>query len=121
MPSQGRHRRGRTTRHLIASVEASSIADEAPELLDSSAGVEWYERQGNDADFAAYMLCRLRRARAAEKGGPRYGDEAVRAALVQASPDALVWLASRAISYMDENGFPEAVEPWLAAIDEEDN
>ena len=24
-----------------------------------------------------------------------------------------MWLASRAISYMDENGFPEAVAPWI--------
>jgi hypothetical protein len=121
MPSQGRHGRRRTTRHLIASAEANSIADEAPALLDQAAGVEWYERRGNDVDFAAYMLCRLRRARAGEKGGPLYGDEAVRAALVQASPDALVWLASRAVSYMDENGFPEAVEPWFGAIDEDED
>jgi len=27
----------------------------------------------------------------------------------------VLWLASRAISYMDETGFPEAVEPYLAA------
>jgi hypothetical protein len=38
----------------------------------------------------------------------------VRAALGEASPEAVVWLASRAISYMDENGFPEAAEPYLA-------
>jgi hypothetical protein len=120
MRSHGRHGR-RTTKHLIASAEANSIADEAPELLDRAAGIEWYERQGNDVDFAVYMLCRLRRARAGEKGGPRYGDEAVRAALVQSNPDALVWLASRAVSYMDENGFPEAVEPWFAVADEEDD
>ncbi len=43
----------------------------------------------------------------------QHGDEAVRDSLQQASPDALVWLASRAISYMDESGFPEAVEPWF--------
>jgi len=30
------------------------------------------------------------------------------------SPAAIVWLASRAISYMDENGYPESLEPWLA-------
>ena len=41
------------------------------------------------------------------------GDDAVRAALSQADADAVIWLASRAISYMDENAFPEAVEPWL--------
>jgi hypothetical protein len=38
----------------------------------------------------------------------------VRAVLADASPQAVLWLASRAISYMDESGFPEAVEPWLA-------
>jgi hypothetical protein len=37
----------------------------------------------------------------------------VRQAHTEASPDAVLWLASRAISYMDENGFPEAVEPWF--------
>jgi hypothetical protein len=42
-----------------------------------------------------------------------YGDEAVRIALGEASTPALVWLASRAISYLDESGFPEAVEPWF--------
>jgi hypothetical protein len=26
---------------------------------------------------------------------------------------AVVWLLSRAISYMDESGFPEAVAPWF--------
>ena len=35
--------------------------------------------------------------------------------LAAVSPEAVLWLASRAISYMDESGFPEAVEPWLAA------
>jgi hypothetical protein len=42
-----------------------------------------------------------------------HGDEAVRDALRQADPDAVVWLASRTISYLDESGFPEAVEPWF--------
>jgi len=87
-------------------------------LLDRAAGVEWYEGPGSDVDFAAFMLCRLRRARAGEKGGPLHGDEAVRAALRQADPEALVWFASRAISFMDENGFPEAVEPWFGVTDE---
>lgn len=105
----------RATRHVFAGVEASSIADDAPEILDRAAGVEWYERPGTDVDFAAYMLCRLRRARAGEKGGPVHGDEAVRTALLQADPEALVWFASRAVSYMDENGFPESVERWFVA------
>jgi hypothetical protein len=37
----------------------------------------------------------------------------VRLALTEVSTPALVWIASRAISYMDETGFPEAVEAWF--------
>jgi hypothetical protein len=115
MGLRGRDKKNRTQRYAFSAEAASRIADEAPLLLDRAAGVEWYEQPGSDVDFAAYMLCRLRRARAGEKGGHLHGDEAVRAALLQADPEALVWFSSRAISYMDETGFPEAVEPWLAA------
>jgi hypothetical protein len=97
---------------FVAAEDAGRYADRATAELDHALGVEWYERPGNEADLAALTLCRLRRARAGERGRPQHGDEAVRAALAQASPDALVWIASRAISYMDENGFPETVEPW---------
>jgi hypothetical protein len=114
----GSDKRGRSTRSFVAAEDASRLADEAPARLHRALGVEWYDRPGNDVDVAAYTLCRLRRARAGERGGPLHGDEAVRAALVQTSPEALLWLASRAISYMDETGFPEAVEPWLATTDE---
>jgi hypothetical protein len=41
------------------------------------------------------------------------GDDSVRIALAQASPEAVAWIASRAISYMDETGFPESVESWF--------
>ena len=37
----------------------------------------------------------------------------MRDALSPVQPEALVWIASRAISYMDENGFPEAIEPYV--------
>jgi len=113
-----RDRKGRTTKSLVAAEVASRLADQASPLIDRAVGVEWYDRPGNDVDLAALMLCRLRRARAGERGGPLHGDEAVRMALVQASPEALVWFASRAISYMDETGFPEAVEPWFAETGE---
>ena len=113
MGISGKHGRGRSTRYLYAAEAASEIADEAPLLLDRAAGVEWYEQPGNDIDFAAYMLCRLRRAWAGAKGSHLQGDQAVRAALTNADQEALVWFASRAISYMDESGFPEAVEPWF--------
>ena len=74
----------------------------------------WYHEHGNNADRAAYMRSAgcVARGRASTQS-PAAGDEAVRAALTQASPDAVIWIASRAISYMDENGFPEAVEPWF--------
>ena len=68
---------------------------------------------GTAVDRAALTLCRLRRARAGLRGTPEHGDEAVRAALDGGDPEAVVWLASRAISYLDETGFPDAVELWF--------
>ena len=82
-------------------------------MLEGVDGVDWYHERGSAVDRAAFVLCRLRRARAGLHGGPEHGDEAVRAALAEASPEAVLWLASRAVSYMDETGFPEAVELWF--------
>ena len=103
----------RESSDFVAAEDAGAFADSAGPLLEQAVGVEWYDRYGNDADHAALTLCRLRRARAGEKGGPQYGDEAVRRVLSESSQPALVWLASRAISYMDESGFPEAVRIWF--------
>lgn len=114
----GKHRGGRGPHSTFAREAAAELADEAPLLIDNAAGVEWYEHPGSDIDYAGYVLCRLRRARAGAKGGHFHGDEAVRAALIQADRDALVWFASRAVSYMDETGFPEAVERWFFGADE---
>jgi hypothetical protein len=99
---------------IAAAEDAGRLANQAPPAIDEAIGADWYHEHGSGADRAAYLLCRLRRARAGQRQNPEAGDEAVRAALSQADPDAVIWLASRAISYMDENGFPEAVEPWLA-------
>lgn len=104
---------GETPGTFAAGDSASRLAEEAPRLLARAAGTQWYERPGNEVDLAAYALCRLRRARAGEHGSHLSGDEAVRQALAQAEPEALVWLASRTVSYMDENGFPEDVAPWI--------
>jgi hypothetical protein len=103
----------RDTRYFVAAEDVGRLREEAGPQIDQAVGVGWYERPGNEVDGAALTLCRLRRARGGEKGGPEYGDEAVRQVLEGASTPALVWLASRAISYMDESGFPEAVEPWF--------
>jgi hypothetical protein len=103
----------RDSSNFVAAEEAGAYRDEAVELLDRAVGVEWYRQHGTDVDHAALALCKLRRARAGEKGTPHAGDDAVRAVLSEARPEAVLWLASRAISYMDESGFPEAVEPWF--------
>ena len=97
----------------IAAGDAARFWDAAGPLLEQAKDIEWYDAPGSDIDRAASALCRLRRATAGRRGGPRHGDEAVRTVLASASPEALVWLASRAISYMDEYGFPEAVAPWI--------
>ncbi len=97
----------------IAAGDAAQLWDAAGPLLERARDVEWYDVPGSDVDRAAAALCRLRRATAGRRGGPQHGDEAVRTILASVSPEAVVWLASRAISYMDENGFPEAVAPRI--------
>ncbi|HXG77604.1 MAG TPA: hypothetical protein VNJ53_13645 [Gaiellaceae bacterium] len=97
---------------FVAAEEVGRLALAVGPLLERAVGVGWYERHGNEADAAALALCRLRRAAAGLRRGPEHGDAAVREALAGASPEALAWIASRAISYMDEHGFPEAVERY---------
>jgi hypothetical protein len=109
----GNKKRLSTSESELAAGDAERLEQEVPSLVDEAVGVEWYSRAGNDVDLAAYKLCLLRRARSGERGGTFHGDEAVRAALAAASPEALVWLASRTISYLDENGFPDDLEPWF--------
>lgn len=98
---------------IVAAEDAASLVEQAVPLINRAVGIHWYFEPGTDVDRAALTLCLLRRTQAGVKGGPEYGDEAVRGVLREASPGALVWIASRAISYMDEAGFPEAVEPWF--------
>ncbi len=113
MPFARKNQTRRAPDNFVAAEDASRLAGSAAAAVDRAVDAEWYERHGGDADLAALTLCRLRRARAGERGGPLHGDEAVRAALEEASPEAVIWIASRAISYMDENGFPESVRPWF--------
>jgi hypothetical protein len=104
----------------LAVEDASQLAAQAGPLLERATSVQWYDVPGNDADRAALALCRLRRAVAGAGGGSEHGDAAIRAVLAQASPDALVWFASRAVSYLDENGFPDAVALWFQDDDLDD-
>lgn len=92
----------------ISEDDARLLADEAPRLVDGAAGSSWYE-VGSEIDLAAARLCLLRRAGSTAGGSIDAGDEAVRDALERAKPEAVVWLATRAVSYMDEQGFPDFV------------
>ena len=109
----GKRERRPSPDDFVAAEDASRLAGEAVAALEAAVESDWYRQHGGEADRATLTLCRLRRARAGERGGPTQGDEAVREALRGASPEAVYWIASRAISYMDENGFPETVEPWF--------
>jgi hypothetical protein len=77
--------------------------------LDGVKGSSWYEAPGAEVDVAMARLCLLRRAKAGDAGRMSGGDDAVRLVLTGVDPDALVWLLSRAVSYMDEQGFPDYV------------
>jgi hypothetical protein len=99
-----------------ATTAAAELRESLVTELEGALESSWYE-EGNAVDRAVASLCRLRRAAAGDRAHPQAGDHSVREALAQISPDALVWVASRMVSYMDEHGFievaggPEAVPP----------
>lgn len=85
------------------------LAEGIVPVLQRANGVSWYEEEGNDADQAVAALCRVRRAGASARGSAGGGDAAVRDMLGVVDPGTVIWITSRAISYMDEQGFPELV------------
>ena len=89
--------------------DAARLEESLAPLLAKVHGVSWYDEPGREADLAAARLCLLRRARAGSDSSQEAGDDAVRLVLTEAEPEAVVWLLSRAISYMDEQGFPDLV------------
>lgn len=89
--------------------ELSELAEEIVPLLQRANGVSWYEKEGNDVDKAVAALCRIRRAGASARGSAGGGDAAVRELLDLVDPATVIWIASRTVSYMDEQGFPETV------------
>jgi len=111
IPRKGKVRSGAD--FTVATDDAARIADQVVPMIERAVGVQWYESVGNDADLAALALCQLRRSRSGLRGGPEHGDAAVREALQDVDPGAVAWIASRAISYMDENGYPELLGPYL--------
>lgn len=98
---------------FVAADDKDQLAHDVVPLLEKAQDVGWYDEIGSDVDRATFMLCRLRRAGAAVGGAMERGDDSVRLALARATPEAVAWIASRAISYMDETGFPESVEDWF--------
>jgi hypothetical protein len=96
-----------------ADLDAEQLAEEAVPAVNAASGQSWYDAFANPVDRALVTLCRLRRAEAGRHGQSAAGDAAVRRALEQAEPEAVLWLASRTVSYMDEQGYPESLAPWL--------
>jgi hypothetical protein len=103
----------RRTHDFVAAEDVGRLAERAAAALRQAVGVDWYAEGGTAVDEAALALTRLRRAGAGLHGGPRHGDAAVRRVLEDAPPEAVVWIASRALSYLDETGYPEAVDEWF--------
>jgi hypothetical protein len=93
----------------LSAFDVNALTQSLEQLLRNVEGVSWYESYGSTVDVAAAQLCLLRRAKAGAEASTPAGDDAVRAVLARAEPAALVWLLSRAVSYMDEQGFPDLV------------
>ncbi len=100
---------GRETNPALG--DLAELSENVVPLLERADGASWYEEERNPVDLAVLALCKLRRAGAGGSGSPEGGDAAVRVALGQVDVSATLWIASRAISYMDEHGFPESVPP----------
>jgi hypothetical protein len=103
---RGDEPRQRETNPAVA--DLAELSETAAQLLERALGVSWYEDDPNDVDLAVLALCRLRRAGAGARGSSEAGDAVVRNVLAQADAETVAWIASRAISYMDEHGFPES-------------
>ena len=94
-----------------AFADLAELSEETVQLSERALGVSWYEDDANAVDLAVLALCRLRRAGAGARSSSEAGDKAVRDVLGQVEAETVLWIASRAISYMDEHGFPESVSP----------
>jgi hypothetical protein len=92
----------------LSNHDAVQLEESLATVIADAQGVSWYE-PGREADLAIARLCLLRRARAGVGASPEAGDDAVRLVLTESDPESVIWLLSRAVSYMDEQGFPELV------------
>lgn len=93
----------------LSKFDAERLEETIPALLERASGVSWYGEPGAAVDVAVARLCLLRRARAGVGASAEAGDDAVRRMLAAADPEIVVWLLSRTVSYLDEQGFPDFV------------
>jgi hypothetical protein len=89
--------------------DAGRLTDSVEEMIGQTKDVSWYDSVGSPIDVVVARLCLLRRAKSGELASTSAGDEAVRNVLERCDPEAVAWLLTRAISYMDEQGFPDFV------------
>ncbi len=93
----------------LSKFDAVRLTDALEREIGEAQGVGWYDAPGSAVDVVTARLCLLRRAKSGETASMQAGDEAVRLLLERSDPDAVAWLLTRAISYMDEQGFPDYV------------
>lgn len=93
----------------LSQFDATRLTDALEQQIGEAKGVGWYDAPGSAVDVVVARLCLLRRAKAGGSAATEAGDEAVRLLLERSDPDAVAWLLSRTISYMDEQGFPDLV------------
>ena len=89
--------------------DAGRLTDSIEQMVGQVKDASWYDSVGSPIDVVVARLCLLRRAKAGELASTSAGDEAVRNVLERSDPEAVAWLLTRAISYMDEQGFPDFV------------
>lgn len=93
----------------LSKFDVARLTDALEEQIGSAKGVSWYDEPGSAVDVVVARLCLLRRAKSGESASTNAGDEVVRLLLERSDPEAVAWLLTRTVSYMDEQGFPDFV------------
>jgi hypothetical protein len=93
----------------LSKFDVGRLTDALEATIADAKGVGWYDAPGSAVDVAVARLCLLRRAKSGESASMAAGDEAVQLLLERSDSEAVAWLLTRTISYMDEMGFPDYV------------
>ena len=97
---------------IAAAEDAGQLALQAAKAIDDAVGSGWYAEHGNRPTGPRLSSVGCDGHEAGSGKAPRRETTPCARRSVRRA-EAVVWLASRAISYMDENGFPEAAEPYI--------